>query len=122
MLNISDLFIGTAWAQEATQQSTMAASGDALMKFMPLFLIFAVFYFLLIRPQQKKLDEQTAMLKALKKGDKVITAGGVIGTIHKVEGEEYLQVEVADGIRLKVVRSTVSGLVKSDAAPAKDGV
>jgi len=79
----------------------------ALMQFVPLFLIFAVFYFFLIRPQQKRFEQQKKTLEALRRGDAVITAGGVHGTVVKVDGEDVV-VEIADGVRVKVVKSTIS--------------
>lgn len=112
------LLIGSAWAQTATQ-STAEASGNALMQFLPLFLIFGVFYFLLIRPQQKQLDKHSTMIKALKKGDKIVTGGGIVGTISKTEGEEHLVVEIAKDVKVKVLRSTVSSLA-SDEGSSKE--
>jgi preprotein translocase subunit YajC len=113
MLDLSNLLIGSAWAQTdaVVPANTMGASIDAVMKFVPLFLIFGVFYFLIIRPQQKRIDAQNALLKTLKKGDKVVTGGGIIGTIFKVEDDDYVIVEIAENVRVKVQRSTISGLV-----------
>ncbi len=112
MLDIAHLFVGAALAQ------TPAASGDAAgsstssigMSFLPLLLIFGVFYVLLIRPQQKKIDEQGKMIKALKRGDRIVTAGGIHGKITKLEGDDHLIVEIAEGVQVKVVRNTVSTL------------
>ena len=79
---------------------------------MPLVLIFVVFYFLLIRPQQKKMKAHREMIGALKRGDKVLTSGGIIGTIVKVEeGEDVLLVEIAKDVRVRVARSMVSDIV-----------
>jgi preprotein translocase subunit YajC len=112
MSALSSLFAGAAFAADTAQAVQPAADAtSSLMRFLPLFLIFGVFYFLLIRPQQKKLDAQAAMLKALKKGDKVITGGGLIGTIAKLDGDDYAFVEIAKDIQVKVMRSTISGLV-----------
>lgn len=108
MLDLPSLIVASAHAADAAPPANDVSS--SLMKFLPLFLIFGVFYFLLIRPQQKKLDEQTAMIKALKKGDRVVTAGGIIGTIASLEGEDYVMLEVADGVKIKVVRSTINSL------------
>jgi len=101
-------------------------SGDVLMRFMPLFLIFLVFYFLLIRPQQKKLDAQGALIKALEKGDKVELASGIVGTVAKVPDDgRYLILEIAKGTEIKVLRSSVAARadetrpVKADAKDAK---
>jgi len=85
------------------------AGGGGLASLAPLFLIIVIFYFLLIRPQQKRLKAHQAMISELKKGDKVVTAGGIIGTIHDV-AEETVRVEIADKIRVKVKRDTITQL------------
>ena len=92
--------ITPAYAQAA------APGGSDLMTFLPMIAIFVVFYFLLIRPQQKKAKEAKAMLEALQKGDEVITAGGVLGRVTKL-GDSYLTLEVASGVELQVQRSAV---------------
>jgi preprotein translocase subunit YajC len=112
MFDVSSLLYGVAWAAETAP--AVAAEGDAtssLMRFAPLFLIFAVFYFLLIRPQQKKLDEHAGMIKALKKGDKVITGGGIVGSVVKLDDDEKVTIEIAEGVQVKMVRSTISSVV-----------
>jgi preprotein translocase subunit YajC len=124
MFNLADVFVGKAWAQ-ATAAAPDAASGSTLSSitnFLPLVLIFAVFYILIIRPQQKKLEEQNKMIKALKRGDRVITSGGIYGKITKLD-DETLTVEVADGVNIKVVRAQVQSLAaKTDTtAIANDG-
>ncbi|MFC7609165.1 preprotein translocase subunit YajC [Teichococcus aestuarii] len=87
------------------------------MQLLPLMLIFVVFYFLLIRPQQKRAKEHRAMLTQLKRNDRVITAGGILGTVTKVkEGSEEVEIEIAPNVRINVVRSTISTLVKPVAA------
>jgi len=123
MFDVTHLFISSAMAADAVVPGVAGAATDAAsvtmvgepsswVRFLPLFLIFAVFYFLLIRPQQKKLEEQTQTLKTLKKGDKIVTGGGLVGTISKVEKDDlYLMVEIAKDVQVKVLRSTVSGLV-----------
>ena len=91
----------------------MAASpgqGDALTSFLPLIVIFVIFYFLLIRPQSKKAKEQKLMIEALAKGDEIVTNGGVLGKIVKV-GDNFIEVEVATGVNLKVQRHAVSMLM-----------
>ncbi len=82
--------------------------GGGFFAFVPLLLMFVIFYFLLIRPQQKKAKEHQAMIEALKKGDKIITSGGIYGTITKVEDND-LQVEIADNVRIKMIRSNIAG-------------
>ncbi|WP_299674392.1 preprotein translocase subunit YajC [uncultured Roseobacter sp.] len=92
---------------------------EAFAQFVPLILIFAIMYFLLIRPQQKKVKEHQAMVNALRRGDQVITQGGVIGKVSKVkDGENELEVEIADGVKIRVVQSTIASVV-SKTEPAK---
>lgn len=87
-----------------------AQGGDAggFFGFIPLILMFVIFYFLLIRPQQKKAKEHQAMVSALKKGDKVITASGIYGVITKVEDND-VHVEIAENVRVKMIRANVAG-------------
>lgn len=84
-------------------------SVNPLITFAPFILIFVIFYFLLIRPQQKKARERQDMIQALKKGDRVITSGGLIGTITNM-GEKIITIQVADGVRVKVVRKNIEEL------------
>ena len=86
------------------------AQGDPLMSFLPLIVIFVIFYFLLIRPQSKKAKEQKLMIEALAKGDEVVTNGGVLGKITKV-GDNFIELEIANGINIKVQRHAVSMLM-----------
>ncbi len=76
--------------------------------FIPLILIFAIMYFLLIRPQQKKLKEHQAMVAALRRGDQVVTQGGLIGKVSKVKDDQELELEIADGVKVRVVRNTIA--------------
>ncbi|GGA21734.1 preprotein translocase subunit YajC [Neptunicoccus cionae] len=75
--------------------------------FVPLILIFGIMYFLMIRPQQKKLKEHRAMVEALRKGDQVVTAGGLIGKVTKVKDDNEVEVELATGVKVRVVQSTI---------------
>lgn len=97
------MFISPAYAQ--------GAGGDGFTTLIPLILIFAVFYFLLIRPQQKKAKTHREMLGAIRRGDKVITGGGIMGTVTKVVNEHEIAVEIAEGIKVKVQRGMVAGVV-----------
>ena len=91
------------------------------MQFLPLVLIFVVFYFLLIRPQQKKAQDHRTTLDALRRGDRVVTGGGIIGTVVRVDGAEEVSVDIADGVRVRVVRSTITNvLAKPDPAAARE--
>jgi preprotein translocase subunit YajC len=94
----------------ALAQAGGAAPGFDFISLLPLILIFVVFYFLLIRPQQKKMKAHREMVGALKRGDKVLTSGGIIGTIVKVEDHELL-VEIAKDVRVRVARGMISDLV-----------
>lgn len=109
--------------KEAFAQTGGAGGGDFLVSMLPLILIFVVFYFLLIRPQQQKMKAHRAMIGAVKRGDKVLTAGGIFGTINKVEeAEDVVIVEIAKDVRVRVARSTISDVVNktAQAKPAND--
>ncbi len=82
--------------------------GGAIAQFIPLILIFAIMYFLLIRPQQKKLKDHQNMVQALRRGDQVVTQGGVIGKVAKVKEDGELEVEIAEGVKVRVVKSTIA--------------
>lgn len=107
------MFVSTAYAQTA---APAGGGGDMLVQFLPLILIFVVFYFLLIRPQQKKMKEHKAMLAAIRRGDRVVTGGGIIGVVTKVADDE-LTVEIAENVRVRCLRSTVN-LVLAKTEPA----
>jgi len=100
------MFVTPAYAQAAGG----AGGAAAIAQFIPLILIFAIMYFLMIRPQQKRLKAHRAMVEAVKKGDRVITQGGILGKVTNV-GEEDLEVEIATGVRVRVVRSTLAQVV-----------
>jgi preprotein translocase subunit YajC len=100
------MLISEAFA--TTSQQT--ASPGGLTSFLPLIVIFAIFYFLLIRPQQKKVKEHDALVKNLQKGDSVVTAGGILGKISKVE-DDVLFIEIAVNSTVQVLRSTVSNKI-----------
>ena len=81
-------------------------------QFIPLILIFVIFYFFLIRPQQKKVKEHKLMVNSLKRGDKVITSGGIVGTIERVIDNEKVEVAISENVKVEIIRSTgISGLV-----------
>ncbi|MFD1342482.1 preprotein translocase subunit YajC [Litorisediminicola beolgyonensis] len=92
--------------------------GNALAQFVPLILIFAIMYFLLIRPQQKKLKEHQKMVDALRRGDMVVTQGGLIGKVVKVKESNEVEVELAEGVKVRVVQSTIANVL-SKTEPAK---
>ena len=91
---------------------------EGIASLVPLILIFAIMYFLLIRPQQKKLKEHQEMVAALRRGDQVVTQGGVIGKVTKVKDDNELEVEIASGVNVRVVRSTITQVL-SKTEPAK---
>jgi preprotein translocase subunit YajC len=112
------MFISAAFAQGAADSGP---GGFGLVQLAPLVLIFVVFYFLLIRPQQKKMKLHRDMVSALRRGDRVVTAGGIIGLVTKVLNDKELQVEIAEGVRVRVTRASVTDLVaKTEPAPAND--
>jgi preprotein translocase subunit YajC len=92
---------------------------DAFGQLVPLILIFGIMYFLLIRPQQKKAKVHQAMITALRRGDQVVTQGGLIGKISKVKDDNEIEVEVSDGVKVRVVQSTIAQVL-SKTEPAKD--
>ncbi|RMD62552.1 MAG: preprotein translocase subunit YajC [Alphaproteobacteria bacterium] len=105
------------WISPAYAQAAGGGADSGLVSLLPLVLIFVVFYFLLIRPQQKKMKAHKAMVEALRRGDRVVTAGGIIGTVSKVLNDNEVQLEIADGVRVRVVRSTIQDVL-SRAEPA----
>ena len=101
------MFISEAWAQGAGA----GGGSDFLVQLFPLVLIFIVFYFLLIRPQQAKVKQQREMLAGVKRGDRVVTGGGIIGLVTKVIGDNELQVELAEGVRVRIIKQTITDIV-----------
>lgn len=97
-------FVADAWAQDG------AAGQNQLLGFLPLIVIFVLFYFMLIRPQAKKQKEHRSMVEALAVGDEIVTAGGVLGKVIDL-GDQFVTVEVADGVRLKVQRHTIGAVL-----------
>lgn len=113
------MFISTAYAQGTG--ITGLLDQNALIQFLPLILIFVVFYFLLIRPQQRKAKDHKTMLDALRRGDRVVTGGGIIGTVARVENPEEVTVDIAEGVRVRVLRSTITSvLAKPDPTAARE--
>jgi preprotein translocase subunit YajC len=100
------MFISEAWAQGAA-----GGNSDFLVQLFPLVLIFIVFYFLLIRPQQSKAKQQREMLGGVKRGDRVVTGGGIIGLVTKVIGDNELQVELAEGVRVRIIKQTITDII-----------
>jgi preprotein translocase subunit YajC len=114
------MLISTAYAQ-GTGLSGLFDNQSALIQFLPLVLIFVVFYFLLIRPQQRKARDHRTTLDALRRGDRVVTGGGIIGIVVRVDSPDEVVVDIADGVRVRVVRSTITSVVaKPDPAAARE--
>ena len=89
-------------------------SGSGFAQFIPLILIFVIFYFFLIRPQQKKVKTHKAMVETLKRGDKVVTSGGIVGTVERVIDNEKVEVNISENVNVEIIRSTgIQGLVNS---------
>jgi preprotein translocase subunit YajC len=109
MFDLTHIFISSALAQDATAAAPEATQA-AMMNYLPFILIFGVFYFLVIRPQQKKLSDQEKMIKALQRGDRVVTSGGIHGKIAKIEEEKFVMLEIAEGVQVKIDRENVSAL------------
>jgi len=112
---LNKIFTNDAFAQASEIAATTSASESSLTSFVPLVLIFAVFYFLIVRPQSKKMKEHQALLNNLKVSNQVITSGGIVGVVTDViEKENQLEVEIAEGVRVKILKNYVADLVKKD--------
>ncbi|MCB1398708.1 MAG: preprotein translocase subunit YajC [Rhodobacteraceae bacterium] len=111
------MFASPAFAQAAGGAGGAAAFGQ----FIPLILIFVIMYFLLIRPQQKKVKEHRAMVEALRRGDQVITQGGIIGKVTHVREDGELEVEIAQGVKVRVVKSTIAQVLNKTEPAANAG-
>ena len=99
------MFVTPAFAQ------TTGAGGSGVAAFgslMPIVMIFIIFYFLLIRPQQKKMKELKAMVDGLRRGDQVVTAGGIVGKVVKVQEDGMVELEIAEGVKVKVIKHTIT--------------
>ena len=86
-------------------------SGSGFAQFIPLILIFVIFYFFLIRPQQKKVKEHKLMVSALKRGDEVVTSGGIVGKIERVLGDDKVDILISENVTVQVVQSTIQSLL-----------
>jgi preprotein translocase subunit YajC len=110
------MFVTEAYAQTGAP----AGGGDLLIQFMPFILIFVIMYFLIIRPQRQKAQRHRDMVANLRRGDTVVTAGGLIGKVSKVVDENELQVDLSEGVKVRVVRSMIAD-VRAKGEPVKDG-
>jgi preprotein translocase subunit YajC len=106
MISISQLFISNAYAEGAAAPQ----DGNSFMQFLPLIALLAVFYFLILRPQQKRAKEQKAMLEALQKGDEVATLGGILGKVTKVS-EDSASIEIADNVVIQIQKAAIQNVL-----------
>ena len=105
----------------AYAQTAGGGGNELLLGILPFIAIFAIFYILIIRPQQKRAREHAAMVDAVRRGDTVVTAGGLIGKVTRVGEDNEIQVEIADGVRVRAIKSTLSDVrSKSEPVPAND--
>ncbi len=109
------MFATPAYAQEAGSAGAMGG----LAGIIPFILMFVIFYFLLIRPQQKRMKEHKKMVENLRRGDQIVSAGGIIGKVTKVMEDDEVEVQVADGVKIRLVKSTVSAVL-SKTEPASE--
>ena len=119
MFDISHFFVAAAYAQDAAQAPADMAQ-PAMMNYLPFVLIFGVFYILVIRPQQKKLSEQEKMIKALQRGDRVVTTGGIHGKVAQIEEGKTITLEIATGVEIKIDRDNIQAL-EAKPEPVKEG-
>ena len=89
-------------------------SGQGIAQFIPLILIFVIFYFFLIRPQQKRVKEHKTMVESLKRGAEIITSGGIIGTIEKVMEDDRIEVNIDENVKVQIIKSTITSLLKKE--------
>ena len=89
-------------------------NGSGIAQFIPLILIFVIFYFFLIRPQQKRVKDHKAMVESLKRGDEIITSGGIIGTIDRVMEDDRIEVTIGENVKVQIIRSTITSLLKKE--------
>ena len=101
------MFVTPAYAQAAGS----AGAGSLIANFLPLILIFGIMYMLLIRPQQKKMRAMKAMIEALRRGDQVLTGGGILGKVVKVGEDNIIEVEIAEGVKVKVMKHTITQVI-----------
>ena len=89
-------------------------NGQGIAQFIPLILIFVIFYFFLIRPQQKRVKDHKTMVESLKRGDEIITSGGIIGTIERVMEDDRIEVDIGENVKVQIIKSTITSLLKKE--------
>ena len=113
------MFISTAFAQGGLFGGGAGGDGGMLMSLLPFVLIFVIMYFLILRPQQKRVKTHAEMVKNMRRGDTVVTTGGLIGKITKVIDEDQVEIEIADDVRIRQMRAMISE-VRAKGEPVKD--
>lgn len=114
------MFISPAFAQTASGAAQQGGAAGAFLSFAPLLLIFVAFYFLLIRPQQRRVKALQKSIEAVKKGDQVVTAGGLLGKVIKVE-DKFVELELGQGVKVRAVKATLAEILPlGSAKPAND--
>jgi preprotein translocase subunit YajC len=113
------MFISQAYAQVSDGASAAGGGIASFLSLAPLLLVFIVFYFLMIRPQQKRMKAVQASIAAVKKNDSVVTAGGIVGKVTKVE-DAFVEVEIAPNTRVRVVKATLTDITSPNTKPAND--
>jgi preprotein translocase subunit YajC len=107
------MFISPAFAQSG------APGSDAFLQIIPILLMFVIFYFLLFRPQQQRAKQHREMIAAVKRGDRVVTAGGIVGKVARVKDDQTLEVEIAEGVKVEIVRAFITD-VRNKGEPVKE--
>ncbi|MEO5808251.1 preprotein translocase subunit YajC [Devosia sp.] len=113
------MFVTQAFAQAAGAAPAGGGIQDILVQLMPILLLVVIFWFLIFRPQQKRVKAQQAMLSAVRRGDTVVTTGGIVGKVTKAVDGEDLEVEIAQGVKVKLTRAAIAD-VRSKAEPVND--
>jgi len=111
------IFNGFVYAADAGSAAP-AMQGGGLSSFVPMLLIIMVFYFIMIRPQQKKMKEHQALLESLKRGDRILTSGGLFGEVHAIKGNN-VEITVANGVRVTYLKSSIASIIKPEAVNDK---
>ena len=113
------MFVTTAFAQGSLFGGGAGGEGNLLMSLLPFILIFVIMYFLILRPQQKRVKSHQEMVKNVRRGDTVITNGGLVGRVTKVSDDEHIEIEIADGVRIRQMRQMLTE-VRAKGEPVKD--
>ena len=113
------MFVTTAFAQGSLFGGGAGGEGNMLMSLLPFILIFVIMYFLILRPQQKRVKQHQEMVKNVRRGDTVVTNGGLVGKVTKVSDDDQIEIEIADGVRIRQMRQMLAE-VRAKGEPVKD--